>query len=97
VEALGYVFILVLLIASYLEYRVRKSLSDNDEYLPQPGGQKARRPSTKTILELLETVLVYHFEGDLILPDATSPIIFKLLKWIGFEPDVYTKKLNVIF
>ena len=97
VEALGYVFILVLLIASYLEYRVRKSLSDNDEYLPQPGGQKAYRPSVKTILKLFETVLVYIFEGELILPDATPPIIFKLLNWIGFEPDIYTKKLNVIY
>ena len=78
-----------MLIASYLEYRVRKSLSDNDEYLPQPGGQKAYRPSVKTILELFKTVLVYQFENDFILPDATPPIIFKLLNWIGFKPDIY--------
>ena len=70
-------------------FRILGSLSDNDEYLPQPGGQKAYRPSVKTILELFKTVLVYQFENDFILPDATPPIIFKLLNWIGFKPDIY--------
>ena len=97
VEALGYVFILVLLVASYLEYRVRKSLEEKDEYLPQPGGQKSYRPTTKTILEVLDTVIVMSYMGRLILPDDTAPIILKMLDWIGFSPDIYMKKVNYIF
>ncbi|AFV10387.1 IS4-like transposase [Thermacetogenium phaeum DSM 12270] len=46
VQALGYVFILVLLIASYLEYRVRKSLKKNNQYVLLPGKKKTDRPST---------------------------------------------------
>jgi len=92
VEALGYVFILVLLVAAYLEYRVRKFLEEKDEYLPQPGGQKSYHPTTKTILEVLDTVIVLSYEGRLILPDDTAPIILKMLDWIGFSPNIYMKK-----
>lgn len=97
VEAMGYVFILVLLIASYLEYRVRKALRDRGEYYIQPNGQKSTRPSVRTILEVLETVLIIYFNGNLYLPNDTSPKILKMLEWLGFSPDIYTKKINVIF
>lgn len=98
VEALGYVFILVLLVATYLEHRVRKSLEERGEYLPQPGGQKAYRPTLKTILEVINTVFVMSFDGELCLPDDTAhSIILKMLEWAGFTTDIYTKKVNVIF
>lgn len=97
VEAMGYVFILVLLIASYLEYRVRKALRDRGEYYIQPNGQKSTRPSVRTILEVLETVLVIYFNGNLYLPNDTSPKILKMLEWLGFSPDIYTRKINPIF
>jgi transposase len=97
IEALGYVFVLVLLIATYLEYRVRKSLNDRGEYLPQPGGHKAYRPSLKTILEVIDTVFVMSIDGELYLPDDTAPIILKMLDWAGFHASIYTKKINVIF
>jgi transposase len=58
VESLGYVFILVLLIASYLEYRVRKSLKDKNEYVLDPGNKKNYRPSIKRIFEILEGVII---------------------------------------
>ena len=97
VEALGYVFMLVLLVAAYLEYRVRKSLKEKEEYLPQPNGQKSYHPTTKTILGVLDTVIVMSYEGQLILPDDTAPIILKMLDWIGFSPNIYAKKINCIF
>lgn len=97
VEALGYVFVLVLLIATYLEYRVRESLKDRGEYLPQPGGQKTYRPSVKTILEVIDTVIVMSLNGNLYLPYNTTPIILKMLDWAGFNASIYTKKVNVIY
>ncbi len=97
VEALGYVFVLVLLIASYLEYRVRTSLKENGEYLPQPGGHKAYRPTVKTILEVIDTIIVINHQDRLYLPDNTAPIILKMLNWAGFDDSIYTKKINVIF
>jgi hypothetical protein len=83
VEAMGYVFILVLLIASYLEYRVRKALRDRGEYYIQPNGQKSTRPSVRTILEVLETVLVIYFNGNLYLPNDTSPKDIEDARMVG--------------
>ena len=97
VEAMGYVFVLVLLIASYLEYRVRKALRERGEYYIQPNGQKTQRPSVKTILEVLETVLVISFNGNLYLPNDTYPKVLKMLEWAGFSTEIYTKKINVFF
>ncbi len=82
---------------NYLEYRVRKALRDRGEYYIQPNGQKSTRPSVRTILEVLETVLIIYFNGNLYLPNDTSPKILKMLEWLGFSPDIYTKKINVIF
>lgn len=97
IEALGYVFVLVLLIATYLEYRVRRSLVERGEYLPQPGGHKAYRPSVETILEVIDTILVMSLDDNLYLPDDTAPIILKMLDWTGFDASIYTKKINVSF
>lgn len=78
VEALGYVFILVLLIASYLEYRVRKALKERVEYYIQPNGQNLLDHLLG--LEVLETVQVICFNGDLYLPNDISPKILKMLE-----------------
>lgn len=58
VEAMGYVFILVLMIACYLQFRVRKALEEKNEYVLDPGNKKNTRPSIKRIFEILEDVLV---------------------------------------
>lgn len=56
IEVLGYVFIIALMIASYLEYIVRKSINQNNEYLLEPNGSKNTRPSVKRILEILGNI-----------------------------------------
>ncbi len=58
IEAIGYVFILVLLIASYLEYRIRQSLEENNEYLEFPKGYKKHRPSMDTIFEASSNLII---------------------------------------
>lgn len=64
VQALGYVFILVLLISSYLEYRIRKSLKENNEYVLLPGKKKTDRPTTKTIMEYFSFIIVVIINGQ---------------------------------
>ncbi|MGV8147205.1 MAG: IS1634 family transposase [Alkaliphilus sp.] len=91
VEAMGYVFILVLMIACYLQYRVRKSLEDKNEYVLDPGNKKNRRPSTKRIFEILENVIVLITPHGRFFPSNTNPRIFKMIEWAGFEPEIYLK------
>lgn len=91
VKALGYVFILVLLIAAYLEYRVRNSLKKNNEFLPQPGKKKTKTPSVKTILEVLETVIIVVVNGERHFSSNINPIILKMIEWTGFDTNIYLK------
>ena len=89
IEAMGYVFMLVLLIATYLEYRVRKSLRDNDEHLLDPNGNENTRPSVKTILEALNYVPVVIIDGKRSFPDNVISVALKMIRWCGFSPDIY--------
>jgi transposase len=88
VEALGYIFLLVLLLAKYLEYRVRVSLAQSGEVL-KVGGQKVPRPSVKTILEILDMVMVMNVAGQLMLPDNMYEDAVRIIRWAGFEERVY--------
>lgn len=63
IEALGYVFILILLIVSYLEYRVRQNIKKLGVGVYQPGGKTTETPSTKTIMEEMSLVRVDSVEG----------------------------------
>ena len=47
IESLGYIFLMVLLLAKYLEYRVHVSLAQSGETL-KVGGQKVKRPTAQT-------------------------------------------------
>jgi transposase len=89
VEALGYIFLLVLLLGKYLEYRVRVSLAQSGEVL-KVGGQKVPRPSVKTIMEILDMVLVLYVSGRLLLPDNVYKDALRMIRWAGFEERVYT-------
>ena len=91
VEALGYVFILVLLIAAYFEYRIRKSLKENNEFLNQPGGHKTQRPTVKTILELLENVIIIVNNGKRYFQKNMDEKVIQVIKWAGFDNDIYLK------
>ncbi|MTV49403.1 hypothetical protein GJ688_10480 [Heliobacillus mobilis] len=64
IHALGHVFILALMVSSYLEYRVRKSLNENQESLTLPGNKKTQVPSIATILEYLKMIVVVSVNGE---------------------------------
>lgn len=88
VEALGYIFLLVLLLAKYLEHRVRISMARAGEAL-KVGGQKVQRPSAKTLLEILSLMTVLLIGGQLILPDNVHKDAASVIRWAGFEVQVY--------
>jgi transposase len=89
VEALGYIFLLVLLLAKYLEYRVRVSLAQSGEIL-KVGGQKVLRPSAKSIMEILDMVLVLYVSGQCVLAENVYKDALRMIRWAGFEESIYT-------
>jgi transposase len=88
VEALGYIFLVVLLLAKYLEYRVRLGMEQSEGEL-KIGGQKVLRPTTKTILEILSMMLIYSLNGELKLPDNMQKDVLNVIHWAGFDEQVY--------
>jgi len=88
VEALGYIFLLVLLLAKYLEYRVRLGMERSCGTL-KIGGQKVPRPSTKTILEILSEMLIYSLNGELKLPANIPKDALNIIHWAGFDEQIY--------
>lgn len=89
VQALGYVFILVLLLSKYLEYRVRSILANEGKALVV-GGQKAPRPTTKTILECLETITLLQAGSRRLLPNPLNENVAKIMRALGFSWELYT-------
>jgi transposase len=88
IEALGYIFLLVLLLAKYLEYRVRLGMECSGGEL-KVGGQKVLHPSAKTILEILSMMLIYSLDGELKLPDNMRKDVLDVIHWAGFDEQVY--------
>ncbi len=94
VHALGYVFIVALLVISYLEYRVRKSLKERSQVLIWPRGYKNDRPSVQTIFEVLDLIKVLIVNGERYFPKNIDRQALKMVEWAGFDPaDVYLKHL----
>lgn len=86
VEAMGYVFILVLILACYLQFRVRRALAEKNEYVLDPGNKRNIRPSVKRILE---DVLVMVTPEGRFFPANINRRILKMIDWAGFDPKIY--------
>jgi transposase len=90
VKSLGYIFLIVLLLAKYLEYRVRFSMQQSGGEL-KIGGQKVKNPSAKTIIEILNKMMIYAVNGEIRLPDYINQKILDVIHWAGFNEDVYIR------
>lgn len=98
VEALGYVFMLVLLVASYLEYRVRKGLKETGQAVLLPGKKKTERPSTQTIMEIFSLIEVLIIGGERYFPETLPLQAISMVEWAGYDPDeIYLKPLECNF
>jgi transposase len=98
VEALGYVFMMVLLIASYLEYRVRKALKETGQAVPLPGNKKTDRPSVQTIMEIFCLIEVLVTGGERYFPESLPLQAINMVEWAGYDPaKVYLEPLECNF
>lgn len=89
VKALGYVFMIVLILASYLRYRIHQSLAENNECVIDPGNRKNSRPSLKRIYELLEKVTIVSTPTGELFSSTVDPVVFDIIRWAGFTPEIY--------
>jgi hypothetical protein len=97
IEALGYVFIMVLLIASYLEYRVRQNIKKLGVGVYQPGTKPTETPSTKTIMGELSLVRVDSVEGKRTFPSDLNLRGLDIVVLAGFDPgEIYWKPLPLV-
>jgi hypothetical protein len=91
------VFILVLLIASYLEYRVRQNIKKLGVGVYQPGDKTTGTPSTKTIMGELSLVRVDSVEGKRTFPSDLDLRGLDIVVLAGFDPgETYLKPLPLI-
>lgn len=95
IEALGYVLLMALFIATLLERRVRNNLEAEGTPIMIPGKRNTMRPTARMILDMLDTVQVAHVEHEGIVRrvwmDSRHGFdIPRLLRLAGFAADIYT-------
>lgn len=89
VEAMSFVFQLSLLVAAYLEYRVRKSLETETAPLTLPGKRKSNTPTARALLEMLDPLLVVKQGRDRALINYHGPEVIRALELAGFGKEIY--------
>lgn len=86
---MSFVFQLVLLVAAYLEYRVRKSLEAEAAPLILPGKRKSTTPTARALLEMLDPLLVVKQGQDRALINYHGPEVIRALELAGFGKEIY--------
>lgn len=94
VQALGYLFVLALMIGCYLEYRVRRSLKETGQAVKQPDNKLTQTPSITTILENLEKITVVAIGAKRMFPDNVNKQAIQMIRWAGFDPNIYLQPLH---
>ena len=93
VEALGYVILLAVMVAAFLQRRIRKALQDQNATILAPGNRVLDRSTVTAILDMLQYIsVVYLHHGthtERYLPTNTSPEILKLLRLAGYDERIY--------
>lgn len=94
-EALAYLFLLALLVASFIEVKIRQELNKRNEEFLVPGNRLTPRPTMTMIFNVLETtqvVLIGSKQGARrLLPSNTDPRILQLLDLMGFDDTAYLR------
>jgi len=94
-EALAYVFLLALLVASFIEVKIRQELTKQRRQFLVPGQRLTDRPTMKMIFDVLEPVLVVVMRSDhatkRILPRNTDKRVTELMELMGMDASAYTR------
>jgi len=95
-EALAYLFLLALIVAAYIEIKIRQELKVRRQQFVVPGKRLTDRPTMTSILDIMQTVLVVLLhtpEGvQRILPSNTDPRVYQILELTGLDQTAYTSK-----
>lgn len=96
VEALGYVILLAVMIASLLELRIRNGLEREKSTVSVGPRKKLKRPTARLLLDFLNSILVVYVthEGrtERHFPHDIHPEILRLLRLAGYNEHIYTRK-----
>jgi len=94
-EALAYLFLLALIVAAYIEIKIRQELKVRREQLVVPGNRPTDRPTMTSIFDIMQTVLVVilHTPDGVqrVLPTNTDPRVYQILELTGLDGSTYTK------
>lgn len=82
------------MLASYQEYRVRRSLKEQDEFVRLPRNKKTDTPSVATILEILARIEVVVIQGQRYFPNNLARQALDMVRWAGFDPTIYLKPVS---
>lgn len=95
-EALAYLFLLALIVAAYIEIKIRQELKVRREQFLVPGNRLTDRPTMTMIFDIMQTVLVvllHTREGvQRFLPSNTDPRVYQILEMTGLDHGAYTKR-----
>ena len=93
-EALAYLFLLALLVAAFIEIKIRQELTKSKRQFLVPGKRLTDRPTMAMIFDVLESVLVVTVRSDgatqRVLPSNTDPRVFELMELMGIDESAYT-------
>ncbi|WP_258359895.1 hypothetical protein [Moorella sulfitireducens (nom. illeg.)] len=86
---MSFVFHLALLVAAYLEYRVRKNLEQEETPLILPGKRKSTNPTARALLEMFDYLLVVKQGSDRALINYHGSEAIRALELAGLGKEIY--------
>jgi len=97
-EALAYVFLLALLVAAYIQMKIRKALKERRQTVELEGKRITDRPTIRAILDLLNRVQVVRVETHegvtRILPRNVDQRALRMIELAGYDTAIYTTKVS---
>ena len=95
IEALGYVILLAVMIASLLELRIRNALKQEKAAISSGSRKKIKRPTARLLLNMLNRILVVYLDYDGRIerhfPHDINPEVLRLLELAGYDRRIYTE------
>lgn len=95
VEALGYVILLAVMIASLLELRIRNALEKEKGTISSGSRKKVQRPTARLLLNMLNSILVVYLDYDGRIerhfPHDINPEVLRVLELAGYDRRIYTE------
>lgn len=94
-ETLAYLFLLALIVASYIEIKIRHELKARREQFVVPGNRLTDRPTMTSIFDIMQTVLVMIMRTpqgiERLLPTNTDPRVKQILELTGLDENTYIR------